>query len=98
MYKYPLSVSSSPQREREKREEVGKGESGYRCDTERSVGQEGFRQHQVTRVTKGSRKRERETERVRVRESKERVKVREGEREEASSDLLHNNLGSEPIK
>lgn len=60
------------------------------------MGQEGFRQHLVTRVTKGSRKRERngESQRERV----ERVKVREGKREEASSDLLHNNLGSEPIK
>lgn len=59
----------------------------------------------MTRVTKGfGKKRERERQGVKAErgECGERVKVRvrerEGEREEASSDLLPNNLGSKLIK
>lgn len=76
MYKYPLSVYSSQQRYRDreteggKREKVGRGKvvTDVIRARDRSVGQEGFRQHQVTRATKGFSKRERgrvrETERV----------------------------------
>lgn len=55
----------------------------------------------MTRVTKGfGKKRERERQGVKAErgECGERVKVREREREEASSDLLPNNLGSKLIK
>lgn len=91
MFSSPQRRARDTQRKREQKVKVGKRESGYRCDAEQSVGQEGFRQHQVTTETKGSRKRERGGRVSQKREWK-------WERGEASSDLLPDNLGSEPIK